>query len=67
MQLFGGEGECVAALVDHLAHLADTARALRPALVPVEDIPRPRRTRLDGGGDVALAQTIAVADVHGAT
>ena len=63
-QLFGGEGEGLARIVDHLAHLADAAGALRTALVAVEHVLRTRGARLDGGGDVALAQTVAVADVH---
>ena len=64
-QLFGGEGEGLARIVDHLAHLADAAGALRTALVAVEDVARPRRARLDGRSDVTFAKAVAVADVQG--
>ena len=64
--LFGGEGVGLARLVDHLAHLADAAGALRTALMAVEHVLRTARARLDGGGDVTLAKAVAVADVQGA-
>ena len=65
-RLFGGEGEGFAAVLDHLAHLADAFGALGRALVTGEDIARTRRAGLDGGGDVTLAKAVAVADVQGA-
>lgn len=64
--LFGGHGEGVAAVLDHLPHLADALGALGRALVTGEDVARTRRARLDGGGDITLAKAIAVADVQGA-
>ncbi len=64
-RLFSGEGEGLAGVVDHLAHLADAAGALGPALVAVEHILRTRRARLDGEGHVTLAKAVAVADVQG--
>ena len=63
--LFGGEGEGLARLVDHLAHLADAAGALGTALVTVEHVLRTGRARLDGEGHVTLAKAVAVADVQG--
>jgi len=63
--LFGGEGEGFAAVLDHLAHLADALGALGRALVTGEDVAGTRRACLDGGGDITLAKTVAVADVQG--
>jgi hypothetical protein len=63
--LFGGQGEGFAAVVNHLAHLADAFSTLGRTLVALEDLARTRRTRLDRAGDIALAETIAVADIHG--
>lgn len=62
--LLGGESEGLTAVLDQLAHLANTFGALRRALVHLEDIAGTSRARLDGCGDIALAKTIAVADVH---
>lgn len=55
------------AVVDHLTHLADAFCALGGAAVARKDIARPLGAGLDGEGDVTLAQTIAVADVHAAS
>lgn len=65
-RLFRGEGEGFAAVLDHPAHFADAFGALGRALVTGEDVARTGGARLDGGGDVTLAKTVAVADVHGA-
>ena len=64
-QLFGGEGEGLARIVDHLAHLADAFVALGAALVAIEYVPGTRRARLDGRSDVTFAKAVAVADVQG--
>lgn len=66
LQLLGGEGEGLARIVDHLAHLADAFGALRAALMAVENVTGTRRARLDGRGDVTFAKAVAVADVQGA-
>ena len=63
--LFGRHGEGFAGFLDHLAHFADAFGALGRALVAGEDVAGARRAGLDGGGDVTLAKTVAVADVHG--
>ena len=63
--LFGGEGEGLAVVLDHPAHLADAFGALGGALVAHEDVARLGRASLDGEGDVTLAKTVAVADVQG--
>ncbi len=52
------------AVLDHLAHLADALGALGLALVAGEDVARAAGAGLDGLGDVTLAKTVAVADVH---
>lgn len=52
------------AVLDHLAHLADALGALGLALVAGEDVARSAGAGLDGLGDVTLAKTVAVADVH---
>ena len=64
-QLFGGEGEGLARIVDHLAHLADAFGALGAALVAIEYVPGTSRARLDGRSDVTFAKAVAVADVQG--
>ena len=50
--------------MDHLAHLADALGALGLALMAGEDVARAAGASLDGLGDVTLAKTVAVADVH---
>ena len=62
--LFGREGEGLAAFLDHFAHLADAFGALRRALVAHENVAGTGGAGLDGGGDITLAKTVAVADVH---
>ena len=63
-RLLGCECERFAAVLDHLTHLADALRALGLALVAGEDVARAAGASLDGLGDVTLAKTVAVADVH---
>lgn len=63
--LFGGQSERLPAVLNHLPHLADTSSTLNGALVVCEDFARPGGPRLDGEGDVTLAQAVAVADIHG--
>ena len=53
------------AVLNHLTHLAHAFCALSLALVTVEDVARAAGARLDGLGDITLAKTVAVADVHG--
>lgn len=55
------------AVLDHLAHLAHALGALGLALVAGEDVARAAGARLDGLGDIMLAKTVAVADVHEGT
>ena len=62
--LFGRHGEGVAALLDHVAHLAHAFGALGRALVAFEHLARARGAGLDGQGHIALTQAVAVADVH---
>ncbi len=62
--LFGRHGEGLARFLDHLAHFANAFGALGGALVAGKDVARPRRTGLDGGGDIPFAKAVAVADVH---
>ena len=62
--LFGGQGEGVAALLDHLAHLADAFGALGLALVARKDVTRTAGAGLNGLGDITLAETVTVAEVH---
>ena len=50
--------------MDHLAHLADALGALGLALMAGEDVARAAGAGLDGLGDITLAKTVAVADVH---
>ena len=52
------------AVLNHLTHLADAFCALSLALVTVKDVARAAGARLDGLGDITLAKTVAVADVH---
>ena len=63
--LFGGQGEGLTIVLDHLAHFANAFGALCRALVAHEDIARLGRASLDCEGDVTLAKTVAVADVQG--
>ncbi len=63
--LFRRHGEGGLLLLDHLAHLAHAFGALRRALVAGEDVLGTVRARLDGEGDVALAETVTVANVQG--
>ena len=63
-KLFGCECERFAAFLNHLTHLADAFGALGLALVSRKDIARTRGAGLDGLGDIALAKTVTVADVH---
>lgn len=62
--LLSSEGEGLPGFLDHLTHLADAFGALGLALVPGEDVARTHGARLDGRGDIPLAQTVAVADVQ---
>lgn len=52
------------AVLDHLAHLAHALGALGLALMTGEDVAGSAGARLDGLGDITLAKTVAVADVH---
>ena len=63
-KLFGCECERFAAFLDHLPHLADAFGALGLALVARKDVTRTAGAGLDGLGDVTLAKTVTVADVH---
>ena len=63
-KLFGGECERLAAFLNHLTHLADAFGALGLALVARKDVARTTGSGLDGLGDIALAKTVTVADVH---
>ena len=65
LALFGRHRIGFAAVLDHLAHLADTLGALRSALVLGENFARTRGARLDGAGHIPLAKTVTVTDVHG--
>ena len=62
--LFSCECKRFAAVLDHLAHLAHALGALRLALMAGEDVARAAGAGLDGLGDITLAKTVAVADVH---
>jgi hypothetical protein len=66
-RLFGGEGEGLAAFLNHFTHFAHAFGALGGALVADEDIARTYGAGLDGGGDIPFAQTVAVTDVQGET
>ena len=46
--LFSGHGEGFAAVLDHLAHLADALGALRPAALALEHLGRTRGPGRDG-------------------
>ena len=63
--LFGGVAQGLAVIVDHLAHVADAARALGPGLAGDEHLDRTLGASFDGGADLALADTVTVADVQG--
>ena len=52
-------------LADHLAHIADAARALRLGIAGPEHFGRTRSPGLDGGADFALTDAVTVADVEG--
>ena len=62
--LFRCECERFAAVLDHLTHFADAFGALSLALVAREDVARTAGASLDGLGDITLAKTVTVADVH---
>ena len=63
--LLGCECERFATVLDHLTHLANALGALGLALVAEEDVAGSGRACLNGGGDISLAKTVAVADVQG--
>ena len=63
-KLFGCECERFAAVLDHLAHLTDAFGALGLALVAREDVARAAGPGLNGLGDITLAKTVTVTDVH---
>jgi hypothetical protein len=65
--LFRSHGEGLAGVLDHLAHFTHALGALSGALVLGEDLTWAAGPGLDGPGDIALAKTVAVADVHGRT
>ncbi len=50
--------------LNQAAHVAHAFGALGLAVMTGEDVARTAGSRLDGEGDIALAQTVAVADVH---
>lgn len=64
LNLLGRECIVLAGVCNHLTHFADAFGALGCALVPREDVAGLGRAGLDREGDVTLAKTIAVADVH---
>ena len=66
-RLFGGVAQGFAGLVDHLAHLADAAGALRLAAMRAENLGRLAGAAFDRSADLALADAVTVADVHGQT
>ena len=63
--LFGGEAQGLILLADHLAHVADAARALSLRAACTEDFGRASGASVDGGADFALADAVAIADVQG--
>ena len=63
-KLFGCECERFAAFLNHLTHLTDAFGALGLALVSRKDIARTAGAGLNGLGDITLAKTVTVADVH---
>jgi hypothetical protein len=63
--LFSRDGEGFSGVLDHLAHFANAFGALRLALVAGENVARSARAGLDGLGDITLAKTVTVANVHG--
>ena len=63
-KLFGCKCERFAAFLNHLTHFADAFGALGLALVARKDVARTTGAGLDGLGDIALAKTVTVADVH---
>ena len=65
--LFGGVLQELAILVQHLAHVADAAGALRPTFAGVEDLRRTRGPGRDGGAHLTFPNAIAVTNVHGRT
>lgn len=65
--LFSRHGVGLGRVLDHPAHVADTLGALGLALVTGEDVARTDGSRLDRAGHITLAETVAVADVHGET
>src|SRR5690606_11787989 len=63
--LLGGETEGLLAVLDESPHIADAFSTLGRALSSCEHFARAGRAGLDGRGDVAFANTVTVADVHG--
>ena len=63
-ELFGSQSIVLTGIRNHLAHFADTFGTLGGALMAREDIAGLGCSGLDRDGDVTLAKTIAVADVH---
>ena len=55
--LLGGVAQALARVLDHLAHVADAARALGLAALRAEDIRRLAGPRLDSGADLTFAVT----------
>ena len=62
--LFGGVFEQFRLLPNHLAHIADAAGALGLGAASAENLGRALGPGFDGGADVALADPVAVTDVH---
>ncbi len=63
--LFSCECKCFAAVGDHLAHFTDAFRALRFALIALKNFAGTGGAGFDGERDVALSQTVTVANVQG--
>jgi len=64
--LLGGESQGLTTLGDHLAHLAHALGTLGLTALVAEDVGRPTSAGLDGRTNLALANTVAVTDVHDA-
>jgi hypothetical protein len=62
--LLGGQRHDAILLLDHLAHVADAARALGLALVGGEDMRGFAGAGIDGRAHVSLTDAVAIADVH---
>lgn len=54
----------LAGVDDHLAHVADAFGALGLTIIALENVAWAGGPGFDSEGDIALTQTIAVADVH---